>query len=67
MPIFTFFQEGYVEKRLWGSKNPENSLLKNYPIKKMRLYLNNVVQIYKRKLHTKNHIDWIKNEVPTEV
>ena len=25
------------------------------------------VQIYKIKLHTKNHIDWIKNEVPREV
>ena len=26
-----------------------------------------VVQIYKIKLHTKNHTDWIKNEVPREV
>ena len=26
-----------------------------------------VVQIYKIKLHTKNHVDWIKNEVPIEV
>ena len=26
-----------------------------------------VVQIYKIKLHTKNHVDWIKNEVPREV
>ena len=26
---------GYVEKKLWGSKNPENNLLKkNHPIKK---------------------------------
>ena len=27
----------------------------------------NVVQIYKIKLHTKNHVDWIKNKVPREV
>ena len=26
-----------------------------------------VVQIHKRKEHTKNHIDWIKNEVTGEV
>ena len=26
-----------------------------------------VVLIYKIKLHTKNHVDWIKNEVPREV
>ena len=26
-----------------------------------------VVQIYKIKLHTKNNIYWIKNEVPREV
>ena len=26
-----------------------------------------IVQIYKIKLHTKNHVDWIKNEVPREV
>ena len=26
-----------------------------------------VVQIYKIKLNTKNHVDWIKNEVPREV
>ena len=26
-----------------------------------------VAQIYKRKLHTKTHIDWIKNEVAREV
>ena len=26
-----------------------------------------VVQIYKKKLHAKNHVDWIKNEVPREV
>ena len=25
------------------------------------------VQIYKIKLYTKNHVDWIKNEVPREV
>ena len=25
------------------------------------------VQIYKIKLPTKNHVDWIKNEVPREV
>jgi hypothetical protein len=27
----------------------------------------NVVQIYKIKLHTKSHVDWIKNEVTREV
>ena len=26
-----------------------------------------VLQIYKIELHTKNHVDWIKNEVPREV
>ena len=26
-----------------------------------------VVQIYKIKIHTKNHVDWIKNDVPREV
>ena len=26
-----------------------------------------VVQIYKIKLHTKDHVDWIKNEVAREV
>ena len=26
-----------------------------------------VVQIYEIKLHTKNYVDWIKNEVPREV
>ena len=25
------------------------------------------IQIYQRKLNTKTHIDWIKNEVPREV
>ena len=26
-----------------------------------------IVQIYNRELHTKNYINWIKNEVPREV
>ena len=34
---------------------------------KNSLILMYVVQIYKRKQHTKNQIDWIKNELTREV
>ena len=47
-----------------GDGGVKNKMLNNGSILTKRKY---VVQIYKIKLHTKNHIDWIKNEVPKEV
>ena len=42
----------------------KNKMLKNCLILTGKKY---VVQIYKKRLHTKNHVDWKKNEVPREV
>ena len=42
----------------------KNKMLNNGLILTRKKY---VSQIYKIKLHTKNHVDWIKNEVPREV
>ena len=42
----------------------KNKILNNGSILTGKKY---VVQIYEIKLHTKNHVDWIKNEVPREV
>ena len=47
-----------------GNGGVKNKMLNNGSIKTGKKY---VLQIYKIKLHTKNHIDWIKNEVPREV
>ena len=47
-----------------GSGGVKNKMLNNGLIFKGKKY---VVQIYKIKLHIKNHVDWIKNEVPREV
>ena len=42
----------------------KNKMLNNGSILTGKVY---VVQMYQIKLHTKNHVDWIKNEVPREV
>jgi hypothetical protein len=47
-----------------GNGGFKNKMLNNGSILTGKKY---VVQIYKIKLHTKNHVDWIKNEVPREV
>ena len=47
-----------------GNGGVKNKMLNNGSILTGKKY---VVQIYKIKLHTKNHVDWIKNEVPREV
>ena len=47
-----------------GNGSVKNKMLNNGLI---LMGKNFVVQIYKIKLHTKNHVDWIKNEVPREV
>ena len=47
-----------------GNGGVKNKMLNNGLILTGKKY---VVQIYKIRLHTKNHVDWIKNEVPREV
>ena len=47
-----------------GNGGVKNKMLNNGQILTGKKY---VVQIYEIKLHTKNHVDWIKNEVPREV
>ena len=47
-----------------GNGGVKNKMLNNGSIITRKKY---VVQIYKIKLHTKNHVDWIKNEAPREV
>ena len=47
-----------------GNGGVKNKMVNNGLILTGKKY---VVQIYKIKLHTKNHVDWIKNEVPREV
>ena len=47
-----------------GNGGVKNKMLNNGSILTVKIY---VVQSYKIKLHTKNHVDWIKNEVPREV
>ena len=47
-----------------GNGGVKNKMLNNGSILTGKKY---VVQIYKIRLHTKNHVDWIKNEVPREV
>ena len=47
-----------------GNGGVKNKMLKNRLILMRKKYF---VQIYKRNQHTKNHIDWIKNEVTREV
>ena len=42
----------------------KNKMLNNCSILTGKKY---VEKIYKIKLHTKNHVDWIKNEVPRKV
>ena len=49
---------------LGGNGGGKNKMLNNGSILTGKKY---VVQIYKIKLHTKNHVDWIKNEVPRDV
>ena len=57
---FNFF---YLSPRV-GNGGVKNKMLNNGSILTGKKY---VVQIYKIKLHTKNHVDWIKNEVAREV
>ena len=45
-----------------GNGGVKNKMLNNSSILTGKRY---VVQIYEIKPHTKNHVDWIKNEVPT--
>ena len=47
-----------------GNGGVKNKMLNNGSILTAKKYF---VQIYKIKLHKKNHVDWIKNEVPREV
>ena len=47
-----------------GKGGVKNKMLKNNQILTGKMY---IVQIYKRKQHTKNLIDWIKNEVTGEI
>ena len=49
---------------LGGNGWVKNKMLNNGSILTEKKY---VVQISKIKLHTKNHVDWIKNEVAREV
>ena len=51
-------------KRLVVNGGVKNKMLNNSSILTGKQY---VVQIYKIKLHTKNHVDWIKHEEPREV
>ena len=58
---FLFYRHSAVNG---GNGGVKNKMLNNGSILTGKKY---VVQIYKIKLHTKNHVDWIKNEVPREV
>ena len=53
-----------VYRHLTVNGGVKNKMLNNGSILAGKKY---VVQRYKIKLHTKNHVDWIKNEVPREV
>ena len=65
-PVFVFVTKFSFSclPPLGGNGGVKNKMLNNCSILTGKKY---VVQIYKIKLHTKNHVDWIKNEVPREV
>ena len=59
--IFVVYRHSAVNG---GNGGVKNKMLNNCSILTGEKY---VVQIYKIKLHTKNQVDWIKNEEPREV
>ena len=63
--MFEFYVPIYYHSAVnGGNGGVKNKMLNNDSILTGKRY---VVQIYKIELNTKNHADWIKNEVPREV